>query len=45
MIKYVITDFDGTLVNTLEANMAAYKEALKKDYRFGDYGDAMLIVD
>lgn len=25
--------------------MAAYKEALKKDYRFGDYGDAMLIVD
>lgn len=25
--------------------MAAYKEAMKKDYRFGDYGDAMLIVD
>lgn len=25
--------------------MGAYKEALKKDYRFGDYGDAMLIVD
>ena len=28
-----------------EPVMAAYKEALKKDYRFGDYGDAMLIVD
>lgn len=28
-----------------ERVMAAYKEALKKDYRFGDYGDAMLIVD
>ena len=25
--------------------MGAYKEALKHDYRFGDYGDAMLIVD
>lgn len=28
-----------------EIVMAAYKEALKKGYRFGDYGDAMLIVD
>ena len=28
-----------------EQVMAAYKEALKKGYRFGDYGDAMLIVD
>lgn len=28
-----------------EIVMAAYKEALKRDYRFGDYGDAMLIVD
>lgn len=28
-----------------EQVMGAYKEALKKDYRFGDYGDAMLIVD
>lgn len=25
--------------------MAAYKEALKERYRWGDYGDAMLIVD
>lgn len=25
--------------------MAAYKEAIKKGYHFGDYGDAMLIVD
>ena len=28
-----------------EKVMGAYKEALKKDYRFGDYGDAMLIVE
>ncbi len=28
-----------------EQVMVAYKEALKKGYRFGDYGDAMLIVD
>ena len=28
-----------------EGVMAAYKEALKHNYRFGDYGDAMLIVD
>lgn len=28
-----------------EGVMASYKEALKKEYRFGDYGDAMLIVD
>jgi S-adenosylmethionine:tRNA ribosyltransferase-isomerase len=25
--------------------MNAYKEALKQDYRFGVYGDAMLIID
>ena len=25
--------------------MAAYKEAIKQKYHFGDYGDAMLIVD
>jgi HAD superfamily hydrolase (TIGR01509 family) len=37
MIKYVITDFDGTLVNTLEANMAAYKEAFEEcGYEFSD---------
>lgn len=36
----MVTAFGG-----FEGVMAAYKEALKKDYRFGDYGDAMLIVD
>ena len=25
--------------------MKAYKEALKSDYLFGTYGDAMLIID
>lgn len=29
MIKYIITDFDGTLVDTLEANMLAYKAAFE----------------
>jgi S-adenosylmethionine:tRNA ribosyltransferase-isomerase len=28
-----------------EETMHAYKEAVKEGYRFGDYGDAMLIVD
>ncbi len=28
-----------------ENTMAAYKTAVKEGYRFGDYGDAMLIVD
>jgi S-adenosylmethionine:tRNA ribosyltransferase-isomerase len=28
-----------------EETMAAYEEAVKEGYRFGDYGDAMLIVD
>ncbi len=28
-----------------ENTMAAYKEAVKEEYRFGDYGDAMLVVD
>jgi len=36
----LVTAFGG-----FEPVMAAYKEALKKGYRFGDYGDAMLIVD
>jgi len=36
----MVTAFGG-----FENVMAAYKEALKKDYKFGDYGDAMLIVD
>ena len=26
-VKLVITDFDGTLVNTFEANLCAYQEA------------------
>ena len=28
-----------------EETMNAYKEAVQEGYRFGDYGDAMLIVD
>ena len=28
-----------------EETMHAYEEAIKEGYRFGDYGDAMLIVD
>lgn len=28
-----------------EATMHAYEEAVREGYRFGDYGDAMLIVD
>ena len=28
MIKAVITDFDGTLVDTFEANLAAYQKVL-----------------
>jgi S-adenosylmethionine:tRNA ribosyltransferase-isomerase len=36
----MVTAFGG-----YEKVMAAYKEALKKGYRFGDYGDAMLIVN
>lgn len=30
MIKYIITDFDGTLVDTKEANVLAYKDAFKQ---------------
>ena len=37
MIKYIITDFDGTLVDTMKANMAAYTEAFEKSgYEFSD---------
>ena len=28
-----------------EETMHAYEESIKEGYRFGDYGDAMLIVD
>lgn len=30
MIKAIITDFDGTLVNTFQANFCAYQEAFEK---------------
>ena len=37
MIKYIITDFDGTLVDTMKANMAAYTEAFEQSgYEFSD---------
>ena len=37
MIKYIITDFDGTLVDTMKANMAAYTEAFEESgYVFSD---------
>ena len=37
MIKYIITDFDGTLVDTMKANMAAYTEAFEESgYGFSD---------
>ena len=43
MIKYIITDFDGTLVDTMKANMAAYTEAFEESGygfsdKFGRYG-------
>ena len=28
-----------------EGTMKAYKEAIKEGYKFGPYGDAMLMVD
>ena len=28
-----------------EATMEAYRVAIEEKYRFGDYGDAMLVVD
>lgn len=30
MLKYIITDFDGTLVHTLEANICAYEDAFER---------------
>ena len=30
MIKLIVTDFDGTLVDTFEANLRAYQEAFEK---------------
>ena len=37
MIKYIITDFDGTIVDTMKANMAAYAEAFEEaGYEFSD---------
>lgn len=37
MIKYIITDFDGTLVDTKEANIMAYRNAFSQcGYEFDD---------
>ena len=36
----LVTAFGG-----YDVVMNAYKEALKGDYMFGTYGDAMLIID
>lgn len=37
MIKYIITDFDGTLVDTHSANEVAYREAFSRaGYKFSD---------
>lgn len=37
MIRYIITDFDGTLVDTKQANMMAYEEAFNENgYEFSD---------
>lgn len=37
MIKFIITDFDGTLVDTKQANILAYKDAFKQcGYVFDD---------
>ena len=38
MIKAIITDFDGTLVDTLEANYTAYMLAFKRYYYDIGYG-------
>lgn len=38
MIKAIITDFDGTLVDTFEANYEAYKLAFKRYYDEIGYG-------
>lgn len=36
-LKYIITDFDGTLVNTVYANVAAYRDAFNEcDYEFSE---------
>lgn len=38
MIKYFITDFDGTLVDTRSANIKAYSEAFRvHGYEFNEY--------
>ena len=34
-IKLIITDFDGTLVDTFEANLCAYQEAFAGARRAG----------
>ncbi|HPD87421.1 MAG TPA: S-adenosylmethionine:tRNA ribosyltransferase-isomerase, partial [Proteiniphilum sp.] len=35
----------ATAFGGYEVVMAAYEEAVKEKYRFGAYGDAMLIID
>ena len=49
--KFIFPPYDFSVANSMVSNggyeliMDAYNIALKEDYRFGTYGDAMLILD